>query len=119
MNRTTIKKIGSRGLRRDGGVLDTNLDHETEIKCKIVVLGLLGLDWGGDCVEDTGVEFTEINRIFCGCFYGITRSNLNFNYSLGLIVKLSAEYGKRFLHFLTKTGPCISKKLQLHWCFRT
>ena len=91
-------------MRRDGGVLDTILDNKTEIKCKIVVLGLLGVDWGGDCVEDTGVEFTEIDCIFCGYIYGITRSNLNFQFSLGLIVKLSAEYGKRFLHFLTKTG---------------
>ena len=104
-------------MRRDGGVLDTILDNKTEIKCKIVVLGLLGLDWGGDCVKDTGVEFTEINFTFCGYFYGITRSNLTFQFSLGLIVKLSAEYGKRFLHFLTKTDPCISKKLQLHTCF--
>ena len=70
-------------------------------------------------MEDTGVEFTEINRIFCGCFYGITRSNLNFKFSLGLIVKLSAEYGKLFLHFLTKTGPYILKKLQLQTCFIT
>ena len=96
----------------DGGVLDTNLDHKTEIKCKIVVLGLLGLEWGGDCVEDSEVELTEFNRIFCGYFYGITISNLNFQFSLGLILKLSAEYGKHFLHFFTKLGPCISKKLQ-------
>ena len=68
MNREIIKKIGLRGLRRDGGVLDTILNNETVIKCKIVVLNLLGLNWGGDCVEDTGVEFTEIYCIFCGYF---------------------------------------------------
>ena len=59
----------------DRGVLDTILDNKTGIKCKIAVLGLLGLDWGGDCVEDTGVGFTEINCILCAHFDGITRSN--------------------------------------------
>ena len=59
MNRRTIKKIGVRVLRIDGEVLDTNLDHKTEIRCKILVLGLLGLDWGewgGDCVEIPGLS---------------------------------------------------------------
>ena len=96
----------------DGGVLDTNLDHKTVIKVKLWCLGLLGLKWGGDCVEDSGVELSEFNCIFCGSFYGIPISNLNFQFSLGLILKLSAEYGKHFLHFFTKLGPCISKKLQ-------
>ena len=62
---------------------------------------------------------TEINCIFCGYFFRITRSNLNFQFSLGLIVKRSAECGMCFLHFLTKTGSYISKKLQLQTCFIT
>ena len=65
VNRTTIQKIDLQELSRDRGVLDTNLNNKTEIRCKIVVLGLLGLDWGGDCLEVTGFELPEINNVFC------------------------------------------------------
>ena len=59
--------------------------------------------WGGGHLsEPSTAKFTLKRNV----------SNLNFHFSLGLIVELSSGYGMRFLHFLTKTGPHISKKLQ-------
>ena len=111
VNRRTIRIIGLRGLRRDGRALDTILDNKAGIKCKFVVLGLWDQTGEEIAWKIPGLSLLKLTVSFVNTLMELP-SNLNFYFSLGLIIaKLSAEYGKRFMHFLTKTGPYISKKL--------
>ena len=69
-------------MRIDGEVLDTNLEHKTEIRCKIMVLGLLGLDWGewgGECVEIPGLSLMNLTVSFVDTFIELLHRILIFS----------------------------------------